>query len=145
MDNHISFSFLSFSLNFLTQTLAYGGVLVASQCAHSEGQTTAVAICFPSLQQCAMCRFSNKCGEADSALRVPPYLCGGSQASHIRTTPPLTEVYSQFGISPEDASFPRPIYLVSWVAYQLWVYKLAPVHGEQVETEERGRPLQVGR
>lgn len=60
-------------------------------------------------------------------------------------TPPYGEFDGQFGISPMDASFLRPISWVSWWTHQLLACKLALIHGGQGETKENGRSLQIGR
>ena len=54
----------------------------------------------------------------------------------ILATPPHTEANGYLGISSKDASFPMPNSLVSWLADQLLVGKLAPVYTGQGAMEK---------
>lgn len=69
VDNCMSFCGLS-SSNLLTQASASSQASVARQAAHVRGQPTGAAAHFPSLPQCAMCSFSNKCIRPAGIFRV---------------------------------------------------------------------------
>ena len=95
-------------LNFLTQASASTWTLVASQTVHNRGQPNTAAIQFSSRLQCSMCSSSNKYLKLASILRASLYLHCSWQATNIWDTPSHIEVNDHLGISPTDASFPKP-------------------------------------
>lgn len=105
VDILIQSSSVSYSSNFLTLASASRWVSVASKTSHKSGQSTAVAITFPSLPQCVIHSSSNKYIKPVGIFGRFPYSCNSPHTSSIQATLPQMKVDGQPWISPMDVSF----------------------------------------
>ena len=102
----------------------------------------------PSVSQCTTHRSSTKRIQAADVLRASLKSHVGPQTSHKRATPVHTEVTANPGFPAMDASFPKPISSVSWLARKLLLpnlYGASPVKSEIGPRNQRaGRDRRKG-
>lgn len=134
---------LSSSSNFLIGDSTSSWASAATILPQNRRQPTIASIHFPSLPQCFVCSFSDKCIKPASVCRVSLNSHGDPQASNIRwSTPPYTNIGTQLWISwwmplSQDPLLPSPGWLRSHWFKTSRIYKVKSATSPHMDGKEK--------